>query len=431
MSDRRKITLGQSAGQSEKPGWSIPYPTFSIPALAFLLALGVGYWLWGGVDAELSVESLPEKPTFEMEGPKTYDGVFPQPITVMNLLSRIGIPEDVRKDLLSKPELINGREIEDGRIFRIEYGSGAERPIRTFTYEHDDSTLYKLRFLPYPGLEVVERKITEHLVGRTGVITKNFWLAILDNDSMHHSLIPQVEEALKWTVDLFHLKAGDRYKMIYTEQHRDGQVIGVSRLDAVRIETQEQAYTIFGHIVGDTTVYLDSQGGGVKREFLRAPVKFAIISSPFSKTREHPVTGVNKPHGGTDFAAPKGAPILAIGDGEIVRRSKGEFNGYFVEIQHDGTFSTMYLHMDDFAPGVAPGKRVKQGQVIGYVGSTGQSTGPHVCLRFREHGKEVNFEDHRGDRILGGVAIPLSGFSQRKDSLLERLQLLAFDGLLF
>ena len=431
MSDRRKITLGQPARPSEKIGWSVPYPLFSVPALAFMLALGIGYWLWGGVIVDPADEIIPEELAYEMIGPKTSDGVFRQSTTVKELLSRIGVNESVRKDLLGRPELINGGEIEAGRIFRIEYGSGAERPIRALTYEHDDSTLYKLRFLPYPGLEVVERKITEHLVGRAGVITKNFWLAILDNDSMHHALIPEVEEALKWTVDLFHLKAGDRYKMIYTEQRRDGQVVGVRRLDAIRIETVEQAYTVFGHIVGDTTVYLDSYGGGVRRGFLRAPVKFAIISSPFSKSREHPVTGVNKAHGGTDFAAPKGAPILAIGDGEIVRKNRGQFNGNFVEIQHDDTYSTMYLHMDDFAPGLAPGKRVKQGQVIGYVGSTGQSTGPHVCLRFREYGKEVNFEDHQGDRIVGSDAVPLTGFSQRRDSLLERLELLTFDGLLF
>src|SRR5690606_11261557 len=139
---------------------------------------------------------------------------------------------------------------------------------------------------------------------------------------------------------------------------------------------------------GEKGAYYDETGKSLRRAFLKAPIKYSRISSRFSPRRLHPVTKVWKAHLGTDFAAPTGTPIVATGDGIVVASTYAGGNGNYVKIQHDNIYSTQYLHMSKRA--VKRGDRVKQGQVIGYVGSTGLATGPHVCYRFWKNGKQVD-----------------------------------------
>jgi murein DD-endopeptidase MepM/ murein hydrolase activator NlpD len=129
----------------------------------------------------------------------------------------------------------------------------------------------------------------------------------------------------------------------------------------------------------------------MKRAFLKAPLKYGYrISSKYNKNRLHPVLKVNRPHLGTDYAAAHGTPIITVGDGVVVEASFTKGNGNYVKVKHNGTYTTQYLHMSKFAKGIKPGKRVSQGDVIGYVGSTGLATGPHVCFRFWKNGVQVD-----------------------------------------
>ena len=128
----------------------------------------------------------------------------------------------------------------------------------------------------------------------------------------------------------------------------------------------------------------------MKKAFLKSPVEYARISSRFSLNRFHPILKRNKGHFGTDYAAPKGTPIRAVADGTITKASYTSGNGNFVKIKHDKVYETQYLHMCKFGPGIRPGVHVKQGQTIGYVGSTGLATGPHVCFRFWKNGRQVD-----------------------------------------
>jgi len=128
----------------------------------------------------------------------------------------------------------------------------------------------------------------------------------------------------------------------------------------------------------------------MKKNFLKSPVKYSRISSGFNMNRFHPVLKRRKAHLGTDYAAPYGTPILAVANGVVTKASRTRGNGNYVKIKHDKTYQTQYLHMQKFAKGVDVGVHVKQGQVIGYVGSTGLATGPHVCFRFWKNGRQVN-----------------------------------------
>jgi len=143
--------------------------------------------------------------------------------------------------------------------------------------------------------------------------------------------------------------------------------------------------------------YFDEQGNNLRKFFLKAPVSFSRISSKFTKRRKHPVTGRWKGHFGTDFAAPIGTPIYSTADGVITEASYTKYNGYYIKIKHNSTYTTQYLHMDRSSKtlwkskGIKKGKKVRQGvDIIGYVGKTGLATGPHVCYRFWKNGKQVD-----------------------------------------
>ena len=140
--------------------------------------------------------------------------------------------------------------------------------------------------------------------------------------------------------------------------------------------------------------FYDEKGNGLRKAFLQAPLKFSRISSGFSGKRFHPVQKRCKAHLGTDYAAPTGTPILAVGDGVVTESQYKSANGNYVKIKHNSTYTTQYLHMSKRA--VKAGERVRQGQVIGYVGSTGLATGPHVCFRFWKNGQQV---DHRKEKL--------------------------------
>ncbi len=425
---RKKIVInGDRRERGEWPGSVV----IALTAVgAFLCALGIGYLLFPspGVVAE----DPPPAPVPTVGQAYEYvDGVIRKTATLGQLLAGLRVDGETRDRLLSEPQLRGKQEILAGSVYRIEYGDGEDRQARSLTVETDDSTLLRLQFLPYARLTVLQREISEREVHYAGLITKNFWLAILENDSLHHSLIPRIEQAMKWTVDLFHLGPGDRFKLIFRELIRDGQTMGVSRVDAIRIQTADRTYTVYGQPIGDSVVYLDYYGAGLQQRFLKAPVKFGIVSSPFSKARVHPVTGELKRHGGTDFAAPAGSPIYALANGKINRVGQDNFNGKYVAITHDKVHETMYLHMEDFVPELGIGKSVIQGQVIGYVGTTGQSTGPHVCLRFRRNGIEEDFLKHQDEKVFATSEVNILGFAERRDSLTEILERMQYEELIF
>ncbi|MGB3799253.1 MAG: M23 family metallopeptidase [Lewinella sp.] len=435
MNHRRKISIN---GPAPAPGRS-PLSRKAIALVLLVVAISVGVGLAIGMAGTQDRTPPPEEQKNLGAGAQessstqavTTDGVIRQDISLDDLLTSFKIDPEVKSTLLAHPEVPRDLTVRSGTLYRIEYGNEAATRARVLTLERDDTTLLALRFQPYAHVTTIPREVSIHEVRYAGIITEDFWVSILESDRLHHTLLPVVEEALKWTVDLFHLRPGDRFKLIYDEERRDGRPIGVKALKAVEIETPGQAYRVFGVGSAAAPVFVDYYGGSLRKQFLRAPVKFGIVSSRFNPQRRHPVTGEIKPHGGTDFAAPEGAPIYALASGRISRRAEDPYNGKYVEIAHDGRFSTMYLHMASFGPGVDVGGQVQQGEVIGFVGSTGLSTGPHVCLRFRDRGEEKDFLQYR-DESMAASGTSVSGqFIARRDSLLDILDRLEYAEIIF
>jgi murein DD-endopeptidase MepM/ murein hydrolase activator NlpD len=211
----------------------------------------------------------------------------------------------------------------------------------------------------------------------------------LDN-GIDISLAARLENIYAWTIDFFYLQKGDYFKVVYEEEFVEGESIGISRIKGATFSHGGKDFHALYFDQEGKPDYFDEAGNSLRKAFLKAPLQYSRISSRFSNSRFHPVLKRYKAHLGVDYAAPHGTPIMAVGDGIVQEATRRGGNGNFVKIKHNSMFATQYLHMSGFAKGIRPGVAVRQGEVIGYVGSTGLATGPHVCFRFWKNGQQVN-----------------------------------------
>lgn len=272
-------------------------------------------------------------------------------------------------------------------------------------------------------VERIERPITTKINAAAGEIESSLWQAMTDG-GMSFELADKMEDALQWAVDFHHLQKEDQFKLVYDEKFVEGEFAGVGNVYAAYYKNASKEFYAIYYESEDSKIkgYYDLEGRPMKGAFLKAPVKYSRISSYYNLNRFHPILKRRRPHYGTDYAAPYGTPILAVGDGVITTASYTNGNGNYVKIKHDKTYETQYLHMQKFAKGIRSGAYVSQGQVIGYVGSTGLATGPHVCFRFWQNGKQIN---HLKLNFPNPEPLPESEmprFSEIRDAYLAQLQ---------
>ncbi|HQU58195.1 MAG: peptidoglycan DD-metalloendopeptidase family protein [Phaeodactylibacter sp.] len=268
--------------------------------------------------------------------------------------------------------------------------------------------------------ERIKREVTSEVKSAAGALETSLWNAIV-GQGLSYDLADKMEDALQWSIDFHHLQKGDEFKLVYDQNFIEGEPVGIGSVHAAYYKTGENEYHAIYFDNGKESGYYDLEGRPMKRGFLKAPVKFSRISSYYNLNRFHPILKRVRPHFGTDYAAPYGTPIYAVGDGVIEKASYTNGNGNFVKIRHDGTYQTQYLHMQKFGPGIRTGVHVKQGQVIGYVGSSGLATGPHVCFRFWKDGKQVN---HLNLKFPPAKPLPeadMPQFKMLRDQYLELL----------
>ncbi len=211
------------------------------------------------------------------------------------------------------------------------------------------------------------------------------------------NLATRVADLFSGTIDFFFdLRAGDRMELLLEKCRRPDRDEEKSRVLAARMLVGGETYEAFLlHDERGERKYYHRDGGSLARQFLRAPLSFTRISSGFSHNRLHPVLGYRRPHPGIDYAAPHGTPVMATADGTVTRRSRDNQAGRYLKIRHAGGIETTYMHLSRFANGTGQGNRVRQGQVIGYVGSTGLATGPHLDYRMRVNGKYIDPRNFR------------------------------------
>ena len=204
-------------------------------------------------------------------------------------------------------------------------------------------------------------------------------------------LILKLADIYAWTVDFFGLHDGDRFRVLYGQTLCEGEVIAVDTVYCAVFSRDEKVVPAIRYDQGDGgNVYWNAKGESLKKAFLKAPLKFTRISSGFSYARRHPVTGKIRPHTAIDYAAPAGTPVMSIGDGTVLSVGWASGGGNTVKIRHNSSYTTSYMHLSRYARGLKAGQHVHQGQVIGYVGSTGTATGPHLDFRVYKDGTAIN-----------------------------------------
>ena len=204
-------------------------------------------------------------------------------------------------------------------------------------------------------------------------------------------LVQQLVDIFQWDVDFFSLQRGDAFSLVVTKQFAGNDLIGYGPVLAARFRRGETTYEAFRQESPDGTAGYYARGGApLRKQFLKAPLKFTRVTSGFSKRRFHPVLNVFRPHYGIDYGAPVGTPVMTTADGVVVEARYKAGEGNFVRIRHNSRIETYYLHLSRFAKNVKRGTKVTQGDVIGYVGKTGLATGPHLDYRVTENGKWLN-----------------------------------------
>ena len=235
------------------------------------------------------------------------------------------------------------------------------------------------------GQKPVELRRTK----RSAEIESSLWGTIIQ-ENLPYSLAAELEDVYQWTVDFFGIQAGDKFTVIYDEKFVDTLSVGVGRIWGAKFNHAGKDVYAIPFRQNDKIQYWEFNGASLRKQLLKAPLKFSRISSRFSRSRLHPVHRVYRPHLGVDYAAPTGTPVHAVADGVVTFKGWGGGGGNTLKIKHAGNLVTGYLHLSKFAKGISQGSRVSQGQVIGYVGSTGTSTGPHLDYRIWKNGTNID-----------------------------------------
>ena len=324
---------------------------------------------------------------------RTEAGTIASGETLGKLLGRYGVTAATvdRLDKAAK-EIFPLRQIRADRpytVFMAQDSTGAER-LDYFVYEKDVIEYVVFGFKNDSiTISQGEKDVTIRRQMRSSVIESSLWGAIM-RDSLPYALAAEMEEIYQWTVDFFGIQKGDNFTVIYDEKLIDTTHVGIGRIWGAKFNHAGKEVYAIPFQQGDKVQYWEYNGASLRKQLLKAPLKFTRISSRFSRSRLHPVHRVYRPHLGVDYAAPSGTPVHAVADGVVSFKGWSGGGGNTIRIKHAGNLETGYLHLKGYAKGINKGTRVKQGDLIGYVGSTGTSTGPHLDYRIWKNGANID-----------------------------------------
>lgn len=265
----------------------------------------------------------------------------------------------------------------------------ANRRLDHFVYQRNNVDYVVFSFLDSISVRLdslpvrVERRMAE------ATIESSLWNAMVGG-GYSPSLAMDLSDIYAWTIDFFGLQKGDAFKVIYEERFVDTLSIGHGQIWGAWFEHNGKRYNAIPYNQSGKITFWDEEGNSLRKSMLKAPLVYSRISSRFSNSRLHPVLKIYRAHHGVDYAAPAGTPVVAVADGTVTRASYDSGGGNTVRIKHARNLETGYLHLSKYGPGIKAGVRVSQGDVIGYVGSTGLSTGPHLDYRIWQGGTPID-----------------------------------------
>ena len=338
------------------------------------------------------------------------------------ILSENGLPYAAIHELAEKSkDIFDVRKIRAGKSYCIMRSTDSTEQVQYFIYEQDpiNYIVYDMR----DSLDIYrgQKEVVSKPGSAAGTIYNSLWQTMTENN-IDPEMAVRLSEIYAWSVDFYRIQKGDQFKVLYEEKFVEGERVGIGEIEGAWFQHRDRDYYAI-HYTQDDTIYdyFDQDANSLRKAFLKAPLQFRRVSSRFNRKRFHPILKKRRPHLGTDYAAATGTPIWSIGNGVVVKAKYSRGGGNHVEIRHNGTYTTRYLHMSKFGEGIRAGATVSQGQVIGYVGSTGLATGPHLHFEMIKNGAHV---DAMQEEIPPGDPVSeecMASYMQVRDQIVERL----------
>lgn len=305
---------------------------------------------------------------------------------ITSLLMSYNIPRKIIDEIiLNSDSIFDLRKIRAGNKYSVFQTKDSIPKTKYFVYEHNAIDYVMFDLNDTVSIKKLEKEVLIKQTEASGIINSSLWNSMYDK-KINPVVAIELSEIFAWTIDFFGLQKGDNFKIIFDEQYVDSTSIGISRIHAAYFNHMNKEYFAIPFIQDSIETYYDETGKNLKKAFLKAPLKYARISSRFSNSRLHPVLKIRRPHHGVDYAAPVGTPVVAIGAGKVIETGYKGGAGNMVKIKHNSTYTTSYMHLSKYGKGIKSGVHVNQGDVVGYVGSTGLSSGPHLDFRVYKNG---------------------------------------------
>jgi murein DD-endopeptidase MepM/ murein hydrolase activator NlpD len=386
-------------------------------------------------------ENTPNKPVNTPEAIKKYglpvdsfiieNGTVKPNQHLSNILSGFGIEMGIIDQIARKSKpVFDVRKIRSGNKYSVFKRPDSPDRACYFIYENSATDYYVFELFDTLRIYQGEKKIQVCRRTASGIIQNSLWNTMKDND-LDPMLALELSDIFAWTIDFFAIQKGDRFRVLFDELFVDSTYIGIGEIYAVQFNHYGEKNYAFRFYQDNRYDYFDETGVSLRKAFLKAPLRYSRVSSGFSYSRMHPILRIRRPHLGIDYAAPRGTPVMSIGDGTVIARSyQRGGGGNYLKIKHNSVYTTVYMHLSGFTKGIHTGVRVRQGQVIGYVGSTGLSTGPHLDFRVFKNGKPFNPLKVEAPPVEPVKKENLQEYTQLKDSLMTELHNIGWDEIL-
>ncbi len=346
---------------------------------------------------EVSTETtLPEKPTFNTVYGYNEDSVqvvksaIKPNQSLSDILSSYHVSfQAIHNIAMASESVFDVRKLAANRDYEVICSNDSTHKAKCFIYHPNpiDYVVYKFDDSVSVSMEHYEVERKENTT--SGIINSSLYQTLVDNGNSP-KLAVELSDMYAWQIDFFGIQKGDNYKIVFEELYVNDKLIGVGEVKAALFDHMDTSYYAFQYEQDSIVEYFDEVGNSLRKAFLKAPLSYRRISSKFSYNRLHPILKRRMPHLGVDYAASKGTPVYAIGDGKVIKANYAGAAGNYAKIKHNSVYTSGYMHLWKFEQGINVGTKVKQGQLIGYVGSTGRSTGPHLDFRIWKNGTAVD-----------------------------------------
>jgi murein DD-endopeptidase MepM/ murein hydrolase activator NlpD len=415
---------------------------FGVMRTSFLLGLLLIFLMWGCISEtennapeqqresiSATVDTTIAAPTLDKFG-IPIDSVEVQDYTVKRneslylILDKFDFsPQEIYSITQEANNIIDFNQIKPGQKYRAYVSADSTKDVSHILLQNSPLEYVVLDW-KQDSLQIYKasRPLSSKTVAASGKIENSLYQTI-SSQGGSQLLANRMANIFAWQINFFGLRPGDSFEVLYDKQFIDDNYYGIGDIKAAEFTHRGESYRAYKFRHGDVEGYFDENGESVQKALLQAPFKFSQrVSSNFSRSRYHPILKKRVPHYGVDYAAPPGTPVLAVGDGTVTEARYRGANGNIVKVTHNSTYRTAYLHLRGFARGINRGVKVEQGQVIGYVGSTGRATGPHLHYSLYKNNQPVN---SRTVDLPSSEAVPdslMDVFAEVRDSLGRQLE---------